>query len=76
MAKSHSHHIVPASQGGWNVKRAGSGKAIIHTETKKQAVDLGREISRNQETEFVIHGKNGVIQQKNSHGNDPRNIPG
>ena len=76
MAKSHSHHVVPASQGGWNVKRAGSGKAIVHTVTKKQAIDLGREISRNQGTEFVIHGKDGVIQQKDSHGNDPRNIPG
>jgi len=24
----------------------------------------------------VIHGKDGVIQQKDSHGHDPRNIPG
>jgi hypothetical protein len=76
MAKSNSHHIVPASQGGWNVKRAGTDKAIVHTDTKKQAVDLGRDISRNQGTEFVIHGKDGVIQQKDSHGNDPRKIPG
>jgi len=76
MAKSHSHHVVPASQGGWNVKRAGSGKAVVHTGTKQQAVDLGREISRNQGTELVIHGKDGVIQQKDSHGHDPRNIPG
>lgn len=76
MAKSNSHHVVPTSQGGWNVKRAGSDKAVVHTGTKKQAVDLGREISRNQGTEFVIHGKDGVIQQKDSHGHDPRNIPG
>jgi len=76
MAKSYSHHVVPASQGGWNVKRAGSGKASAHTGTKQQAVDLGRTISRNQGTELVIHGKNGVIQQKDSHGHDPRNIPG
>ena len=76
MAKSNSHHIVPALQGGWNVKRAGTDKAIVHTDTKKQAVDLGRDISRNQGTELVIHGKDGVIQQKDSHGNDPRKIPG
>jgi len=76
MAKSNSHHVVPASQGGWNVKRAGTDKAILHTDTKKQAVDLGRDISRNQGTELVIHGKDGVIQQKDSHGNDPRKIPG
>jgi hypothetical protein len=37
---------------------------------------LGREISRNQGTEFIIHGKNGVIQGSDSHGHDPRNIPG
>jgi hypothetical protein len=76
MAKSHSHHVVPASQGGWNVKRAGSGKASVHTGTKQKAVDLGRTISRHQGTELVIHGKDGVIQQKDSHGHDPRNIPG
>jgi uncharacterized protein YdaT len=74
MAKEH--HVVPASQGGWNVKKAGSSKASIHTETKQQAVDLGREISRHQGTEFVIHGKDGAIQIKDSHGNDPRNIQG
>jgi len=74
MAKSH--HVVPAPQGGWNVKKAGSDRASVHTETKKEAVDLGREISRRQGTEFVIHGKDGVIQQKDSHGHDPRNIPG
>jgi hypothetical protein len=37
---------------------------------------LGRTISRHQGTELVIHGKDGVIQQKDSHGHDPRNIPG
>jgi hypothetical protein len=37
---------------------------------------LGRAISRHQGTELVIHGKDGVIQQKDSHGHDPRNIPG
>ena len=74
MAKTH--HVVPDPQGGWNVKKGGSSRASAHTETKQQAVDLGREISRNQGTEFFIHGKDGVIQQKDSHGNDPRNIPG
>jgi hypothetical protein len=71
-----SHHVVPAPEGGWNIKRGGSSRASAHTETKQQAVDLGREISRHQRTELVIHGKDGVIQQKDSHGHDPRNISG
>jgi len=74
MAKTH--HVVPDPKGGWNVKKGGSSRASVHTDTKQKAVDLGREISQNQGTEFFIHGKDGVIQKKDSHGNDPRNIPG
>lgn len=73
---SNSHHVVPNSNGGWDVKRGGSERASLHAETKQAAIDLGREISRNQGTEFVIHGKDGVIQSKDSHGNDPRSVKG
>lgn len=71
-----SHHVVPNPAGGWDVKRSGAEKASRHYDTKDRAVDAGREISRNQGTEFVIHRKDGTIQRKDSHGNDPRDIPG
>ena len=45
-------------------------------DTRAEAADAGREISRNQRTEFVIHRKDGAIQRKDCHGNDPRHIPG
>ena len=66
-----THHVVPSPTGGWNVKKGGAERASIHTDTKQQAIDAGRQISRNQETEFVIHGQNGRIQRSDSHGNDP-----
>lgn len=66
-----AHHVVPNHNAGWDVKRAGSDKASVHAQTKQAAVDIGREISRNQGTEFVIHGKDGKIQGSDSHGNDP-----
>lgn len=66
-----SHHIVPNPQGGWNVKRGGSQRASAYAETKFEAERIGREISRNQNTELVIHGKVGKIQRSDSHGNDP-----
>lgn len=74
MAKSH--HVVHNPNGGWDVKVGGGEKAIKHFETKLPAVDLARQISRNQHSELVIHNQNGQISQKDSHGNDPRNIPG
>jgi len=67
-----SHHVVPAgAKGGWNVKRGGSERASSHHDTKQEAVNAAREISRNQQTEHVIHNQNGQILQKDSHGKDP-----
>ena len=68
--KGGSHHVVPNPQGGWDVKKGGAERASGHFDRKQEAVDAGRTISRNQGTEFVIHGQNGRIQQKDSHGND------
>jgi uncharacterized protein YdaT len=71
MATRKSHHVVPNSQGGRDVKKGRAERASIHRETKQEAVDDGRKISQNQGTEFVIHGKDGVIQRSDSHGHDP-----
>ncbi len=64
-------HVVPNPNGGWDVKQAGGQRASVHTDTKQEAVDRGREISRNQHTELVIHNKDGKIASSDSHGNDP-----
>jgi hypothetical protein len=71
MAKRNTHHVVPNSKGGWDVKKGGAQRASGHFDTKKEAEAAGREISRNQGTEFVIHGKDGVIRRSDSHGHDP-----
>jgi uncharacterized protein YdaT len=69
MAKQH--HVVHNPKGGWDVKKENAERASVHTNTKQEAVDKGREISKNQGSELYIHSKNGQIQQKDSHGNDP-----
>lgn len=71
-----SHHVVPNSDGGWDVRRGGASRSSGHFDTKQEAVNRGREISRNAGTEFRIHNQNGRISQSDSHGNDPRKIPG
>nr|VFJ74891.1 MAG: hypothetical protein (DUF2188) [Candidatus Kentron sp. FM]VFJ75822.1 MAG: hypothetical protein (DUF2188) [Candidatus Kentron sp. FM]VFK22841.1 MAG: hypothetical protein (DUF2188) [Candidatus Kentron sp. FM] len=70
MAKST--HVVPNSgKGGWDIKQSGGQRSSGHFDTKRDAVNRAREISRNQETELVIHNRNGRISEKDSHGNDP-----
>ena len=71
-----THRIMPHKDGGWQVKRDGGERASHRTETKSEAEKLGRQISRNQETELQVHGKGGEIQRSDSHGNDPRSSKG
>ena len=61
------HHVVPSPKGGWDVKRAGAKRASAHTATKSEAVERARVISRNQQTEMVVHKFNGQIQNPDSH---------
>ena len=66
-----SQHVVPASKGGWNVKKAGATRATKHFNRKEDAVKYAREVSKNSQSELYIHKKDGTIQKKDSHGNDP-----
>lgn len=67
---SNTRHVVPNSDGGWDSKKGKAKRATKHFETKKEAVDFSRELSKKQKTELVIHKKDGTIQEKDSHGND------
>jgi len=66
-----AHHVVPNARGGWDVKRGGSERASGHYGTKKEAIQRGRDLSSNQQTELRIHNRNGRIARSDSHGGDP-----
>jgi len=67
-----STHVVPNKEkGGWDIKQSGGERSSGHFDTKQDAVDRARQISKNQETELVIHNRDGKISGKDSHGNDP-----
>ena len=66
-----THHVVPDPKGGWNVKRGGAARASSHHDTKQDAIDRARSVSRNQNTELRIHNRDGRIAASDSHGHDP-----
>lgn len=70
MAKN-SHHVVTNPNGGWSVKTEGSSRSIRNFSTQKDAIEYGRDLSRNSSSELVIHRKDGTIQSKDSHAADP-----
>ncbi|WP_312612159.1 DUF2188 domain-containing protein [Oscillibacter sp.] len=70
MSKGKDQHVTPHKDGGWQVKGAGNSRATIRTPTQAEAIIIARDISRNQESELVIHRSNGQIRDKDSHGHD------
>ncbi len=72
----NTRHVVPNPNGGWDNKRGGATRAGSHHDTKREAIDAARRMSQREGSELKIHNRDGKIGQSDSHGNDPRKIPG
>jgi hypothetical protein len=64
-----NQHVVPADN-GWAVRGAGNSRATSVHDTQSAAIEAAREIARNQQSELLIHGRNGQIRAKDSYGPD------
>ena len=65
-----NQHVVPKDK-NWAVKGAGNSRNTSVCKTQKEAIDIARRIARNQGSELIIHGKDGKIRERDSHGKDP-----
>ena len=70
MAKGKNQHVVP-HQNGWTIRGAGNQKVTKVVPTQGEAAQVARQIATNQQSEVLIHGRDGRIRSKDSHGNDP-----
>ncbi len=68
---SHKNQHVVSHPDGWAVRGEGNEKVTSVHPTQREAVEVAREIARNQQSELLIHGENGQIRERNSYGNDP-----
>lgn len=65
-----NQHVVPHGN-EWAVRGAGNSRVTRITSTQREAINIARTISRNQGSELLIHGKDGRIRERDSHGRDP-----
>lgn len=77
MHRGEGVHTVPdAERDGWWVNKY-EGKVIGRCHrTKLVAVEAGKAMAKKLRVEHSIHRRDGVMTEKNSYGNDPRDIPG
>lgn len=55
----------------WTVTGEGNSKATKLFDTQKAAIEHGREIAINQQSELRIQGKDSKFRESRSYGNDP-----
>lgn len=66
-----NQHVTPRPDGRWQVKREGSPKATVITNTQRESISIATGFAKNQQSEVFIHGVNGRIRERNSYGSDP-----
>lgn len=62
--------------GRWYNAVEGTDQVSEPFNTKEQAQVEGREMAIELKVEHIIKGLDGQIQERNTYGNDPRDIPG
>ena len=65
-----NQHVVP-TRGRGGIKGEGNSRLTSTFDRQSDAIAAARQISRNQSSELIIHGRNGQIRERDSHGNDP-----
>ncbi len=63
-------HVVP-SEGGWTVRREGAIRATKRFDTQADALKWARQSAAKEQTDLVVHGRDGKIRSKDSFGSDP-----
>jgi hypothetical protein len=68
--------VEPRPGGMWAVQKDGSQRASRVLGRKDVAVARARAQARREGAELVVKDQRGRIETKDSHGRDPRRIPG
>lgn len=58
------YHVALRDDGKWQVKREKAEKALKLFDTQAEAIDYAKSVADNQETDIVIHKRDGKIRKK------------
>lgn len=65
-----NQHVVPHGK-DWAIKSSGNKRATSVHSTQSEAIKKAKEIAQANQSEMLIHGKNGQIRERNTYGDDP-----
>ncbi len=67
-------HVMP-DRDKWKIVVDGKDEDRTYS-TQEEASQAGRERAKQLRAEFQVQGKDGTVREKDSYGNDPRDIEG
>ncbi len=70
-AEMSKNQYVVRNGDKWGVRGEGNERLTKSFDTQREAIDHGRGIAQNQESELRIQGRNGQFREAWSYGNDP-----
>lgn len=65
-----NQHVVPHKD-GWAVRTQSRDRAASVHETQAGAIDKARAMARRNQSEMLIHGRDGRIRERSTYGEDP-----
>jgi len=68
--KSKNQHVIPY-QDKWAVRGEGNERLTSVQNTQSEAINIAREIARNQRSDVIIHRTDGRIRERDSYGGEP-----
>ena len=64
-------HVSQTDDGRWQAKKEGAQRASSVTDTQAESIVDATRIAKREGTEVFIHGRDGKIRERNTHGHDP-----
>ncbi len=76
MPKKGDVHVVSREDNRWAVEVEGNSRASSLHDSQTAAASAGRTLAKRNESELLVHGKDGKIRERNTYGKDPRSSKG
>ena len=74
MARNFVHVKRQGDQ--WAAAHEGRSRPDSTHRTQERAISAGRRVAKKEQTELVVHGRDGRVRERDSYGNDPRRTKG
>lgn len=59
-------YVLPLGN-GWVVKSSNMAKFTVITDSKKEAIEIARNMARNKHSELIVHGRDGNVELRESY---------